>query len=99
MPLNVQLPQQSLIILFNFFLLLMNMIAVSGGHCIIFKKKKKHILSKRASCFPEVLEDSPDKNRVFKCSPYFPSSQVHSQTWSPQISSSPTLQTGMCVSR
>lgn len=98
MPLNVQLPQQSLIILFNFFLLLMNMIAVSGGHCIIFFKKK-HILSKRASCFPEVLEDSPDKNRVFKCSPYFPSSQVHSQTWSPQISSSPTLQTGMCVSR
>lgn len=47
MPLNVQLPQQSLIILFNFFLLLMNMIAVSGGHCIIFIKKKKSIFCQR----------------------------------------------------
>lgn len=48
-------------------------------------------------CLIEVLHFC--QKQFFYSLPYFLFSQVHSQMWSPQISSSPTPQTGMCVSR
>lgn len=62
-----------------------------------------HLIS-LTSCFLIVLiypktDLSVLSTPVFKCPLCLLSAQVHSQTWSPQISSSPTLQTGMCALR